>query len=153
MDRKLGTPENPEGYASYYLDVDVAPAYPFGYGLSYSAFEYSDLTLSEKEIKPGGTIDASVKIKNTGKYEAAETVQLYVRDLFGSVTRPVKELKGIKKVSLKPGEEKTISFSLSTDDLKFWDIDMNFVAEPGDFDLWIGGDSATELKTAFKLVE
>jgi beta-glucosidase len=151
LGRELGTPENPRGFASYFLDVDFTPAYPFGYGLSYTVFEYSDLKLSSGEIKIGESIEASVKVKNTENYKADEIVQLYVRDLFGSVTRPVKELKGFKKITLAPGEEKTVTFQLSTGDLKFRDINMNFTVEPGDFYVWIGGNSTTELKVGFKV--
>ena len=146
-----GTPENPLGYVSYFLDVDFTPAYSFGYGLSYTTFEYSDLKLSSDELKEGESLEASVTVKNTGDVEAAEVVQLYVRDLYGSITRPVKELKGFKKISLKPGESKTVSFTLGTDDLKFWNIDMNYVVEPGDFNLWIGGSSDTDLMAEFKV--
>lgn len=148
---KMGTPENPVGFASYYLDVDYTPAYPFGFGLSYTTFEYHDLKLSSNEILMGGKIEVSATIKNTGKYDAEEVVQLYVRDLFGNVTRPVKELKGFKKIHLKAGEEKVVTFSLSTGDLAFWNIDMKYAAESGDFTLWIGGDSQKGLKADFKI--
>ncbi len=146
-----GTPENPLGFVSYFLDVDFTPAYSFGQGLSYTTFEYSDLKLSSEKLKVGESLEASVTLQNTGDVEAAEVVQLYIRDLFGSVTRPVKELKGFKKISLKPGESKTVAFTLNTDDLKFWDIDMNYVVEPGEFNLWIGGSSDADLMAEFKV--
>lgn len=146
-----GTPENPLGFVSYYLDVDFTPAYPFGYGLSYTTFEYSEIELSKSELKIGDSLKASVKVTNTGEVKGEEVVQLYIRDLFGSVTRPVKELKGFQKISLEPGESKLVDFILSTDDLKFWDIDVNFTVEPGDFNLWIGGDSQSGLMAEFKV--
>jgi beta-glucosidase len=99
----------------------------------------------------GGKIEVSATIKNTGKYDAEEVVQLYVRDLFGNVTRPVKELKGFKKIHLKAGEEKVVTFSLSTGDLAFWNIDMKYAAESGDFTLWVGGDSQKGLKADFTI--
>lgn len=150
---KLGTPENPVGYASYYLDVDFTPAYYFGYGMSYTTFKYSDLKLSSNSITKTDKLTVSVKVKNTGNYKAKETVQLYIRDLFGSVTRPVKELKGFEKISLKPGETKVVSFTLSEEDLKFWDIDMKYVSESGDFEIFVGSSSRSEdlLKSAFQL--
>lgn len=153
LGRVLGTPENPEGYASYYLDVDFTPAYYFGYGLSYAKFEYSDLKLSTDKIGMNDKLEVSVNVKNIGNVEAKETVQLYVRDLFGSVTRPVKELKGFEKITLKPSEVKNVKFTISTEDLKFYDINMNYVAEPGDFDLFVGSSANNNdlLKTKFTL--
>lgn len=148
---KQGTPEDPLGYVSYYLDVDFTPAYPFGYGLSYTTFEYSDLKLSKDVLEIGESLEASIKVTNTGDFKGEEVVQLYVRDLFGSVTRPVKELKSFRKISLDPGESKIINFTLSTNDLKFWDIDINYRVEPGDFHLWIGGDSQAELMAEFEV--
>ncbi len=153
LGRKLGTPENPEGFASYYLDVDYTPAYDFGFGMSYTNFEYTELQISADTIGMNDKLDISVKVKNIGKFAAKETVELYTRDLFGSVTRPVKELKRFKKIDLKPGETKTINFKISSDDLKFHDINMNYVAEPGDFNLFIGSSSNDKdlLKTHFTL--
>lgn len=153
LGRKMGTSENPEGFASYYLDVDFTPAYYFGYGLSYTNFEYSDLKLSAEKIRMNDTLNISVKVKNTGSMEAKETVELYTHDLFGSVTRPVKELKRFKKIDLNPGEIKKVNFKISSDDLKFHDINMNYVAEPGDFDLFVGSSSNDKdlLKTHFTL--
>ncbi|MBK8944920.1 MAG: beta-glucosidase BglX [Ignavibacteriae bacterium] len=153
LGRTLGTPENPEGFASYYLDVDFTPAYYFGYGLSYAKFEYSDLKLSSDKIGMNDKLEISVIVKNIGNIDAKETVQLYVRDLFGSVTRPVKELKGFEKLSLKPGEVKNVKFTISAEDLKFHDINMNYVAEPGAFDLFVGSSANDNdlLKSKFTL--
>lgn len=155
LGRKLGTPENPEGYASYYLDVDFTPAYDFGFGLSYTNFEYSELKISKESFTPNEELGISVKVRNTGKIEAKETVQLYVRDIFGSVTRPVKELKSFEKISLKPGEMQEIKFTLSSENLKFHDINMEYKAESGDFELFVGSSSNDQdlLKTKFKLLD
>lgn len=141
------------GNTSFYLDSGINPLFPFGFGLSYSKFEYKDLNLSAPSIAMGGTITASVTITNSSKIEGAEIAQLYVRDLVGSIVRPVKELKGFQKISLKPGESKLVKFTLSTDDLAFFNADKKFMAEPGDFNLWIGGDSSTKLMTNFSIIE
>ncbi len=149
----LGTPLDPQGFTSKYLDVDFTPEYPFGYGLSYTRFEYSNIKLSADQIKMGDKLTVTADIKNTGKVIGEEVVQLYVRDLFGSVTRPVKELKGFTRVALQPGESKTVSFDLSTDDLAFYDINMKFTAEPGDFNVWIGGNSVDGVMADFAIVD
>lgn len=153
LGRKLGTPENPEGYANYYLDVDFTPAYQFGYGLSYSQFEFSDLNLSEKKIDLKGKLKISVKVTNKGNFEAEEVVQLYIHDLFGSATRPVKELKGFQKIKLKPGEEKNVIFTITPKDLRFYDSDMKYNAEPGDFEVFVGNSSSNDdlLKSKFTI--
>ena len=155
LGRVLGTPVNPKGYASYYLDVDYTPAYYFGYGESYSSFNYSDLTLSKKIIDFNDTLKVSVIVKNTGKYKAKETIQLYIRDLYASVTRPVKELKRFKKAEFIPGETKTIHFKLTVDDFKFYDINMKYNAEPGDFVLFVGSSANDKdlLKSNFTLTK
>lgn len=137
-----------EKFRSNYLDVSNDPLYPFGFGLSYTTFDYSDVKLSTNTLSKGKTITASVTLSNTGKYDGKEVVQLYIRDLVGSITRPVKELKGFQKVSLKAGESKTISFNISENDLKFYNSDLKFVAEPGDFQVFIGTNSR-DVKTAF----
>ena len=121
--------------------------YPFGYGLSYTNFQYSDITLSAPTIGQDGSVTAMVTVTNTGKYDGAEVVQLYIRDLVGSITRPVKELKGFDKIFLKAGESKTVSFKITPELLRFYDYELNFVAESGDFDIMIGGSSQS-VKTA-----
>lgn len=136
-----------EKFRSNYLDVDNAPLYPFGYGLSYTTFQYGDVTLSTPSLTQDGSVTASMTVTNTGKRDGAEVVQLYIRDLVGSITRPIKELKGFEKIFLKAGESKTVSFKITPDLLRFYDYDLNFVAEPGDFDVMIGGNSQT-VKTA-----
>lgn len=139
-------------FRSNYLDVSNEPLYPFGYGLSYTTFSYGDIKLSAPSFKAGESITAQVRVTNTGKYEGKEVVQLYTRDMVGSITRPVKELKGFQKISLKPGESKEVTFTLSADDLKFFNADLQYVAEPGDFKLFIGSNSR-DVKTAdFKLL-
>ncbi len=138
-------------FRSSYLDVPNSPLYPFGYGLTYTTFDYSDLALSSNEMTQDGTITASVKLTNTGKREATETVQLYIRDLVGSVSRPVRELKGFERVTLKPGESRTVKFDITPDMLKFYNFDLVYGNEPGDFDLFIGPNCAQGLKGTFTL--
>jgi len=150
--KNTGRPMDPNNkYTSKYLDVPNDPLFPFGYGLSYTTFEYSDLQLSAEKINASDTLYVKVKVKNTGKYSGEETVQLYVRDLVGSVTRPVKELKGFYKVFLQPGEEKQVTFKLTANDLAFYDIHMKFTSEPGDFIVFVGGDSQHCLQKGFVL--
>ena len=128
-------------FQSNYLDVRNEPLYPFGYGLSYTTFEYSDMTLSSNQMIVGETITASVTVKNTGRYDADEVVQLYIRDVVGSISRPVKELKGFQRIHLKAGESQTVTFTITPDLLKFYDYNLNYVIEPGDFDIMIGPNS------------
>jgi beta-glucosidase len=136
---------------SHYTDESNEPLFPFGYGLSYTSFAYSDLKLSSKEISANDQLKVSVKLENTGKYAGTEIVQFYIRDLYGSVTRPVKELKGFKKVSLNPGESQVVEFELSAKDLAFYNADGVWQAEPGDFYLWIGTNSEEGLQGEFFL--
>jgi len=149
----LGTTDKEQKYKSRYIDSDNSPLYPFGYGLSYTTFDYSNLRLSSKSISMGGKVKISVDVANTGNYDGEEVVQLYIKDEVGTVTRPVRELKGFKKLLLKKGEKKTVEFELSTDDLRFYTIDMKFVAEPGDFEIYVGGNSDANLKDKFVLVK
>lgn len=128
-------------FRSNYLDVSNDPVYPFGYGLSYTSFAYSDIKLSSTSLKGKQTLTASVTVTNTGKYDGKEVVQLYIRDIVGSVTRPVKELKGFQKIELKAGETKTVSFSITPEDLKFYNYDLKYDWEAGDFEIMIGGNS------------
>lgn len=136
----------PEGkwfqkFVSNYLDVSNDPLYPFGFGLSYTTFTYDDLKLSSNSLKGNQTLTASVAVTNTGKYDGAEVVQLYIRDVVGSVTRPVKELKGFQKVFLKAGETKTVQFAITPNDLKFYNYDLKYDWEAGDFEIMIGANS------------
>jgi beta-glucosidase len=130
-----------EKFRSNYLDVSNDPVYPFGYGLSYTSFSYSDIQLNSTSLKGNQTLAARVTITNTGKYDGKEVVQLYIRDVVGSVTRPVKELKGFQKIELKAGESKTVSFSITPEDLKFYNYDLKYDWEPGEFQIMIGGNS------------
>ena len=139
-------------YKSKYLDSPNEPLYPFGYGLSYTDFKYSNLILSSPKMKKGHTIDATVTVTNIGSRTGEETVQLYIRDLIGSVTRPVKQLKGFQKVALAPGESRTVTFTIDDEMLSFWRHDMTFGMEDGDFKVMVGGSSSDLLQTSFSLV-
>lgn len=138
-------------YSSSYIDGPVRPLYPFGYGLSYTTFGYSELKVSDKTMKRGGTVTVSARVKNEGKVTATETAQLYVRDLVGSCVRPIKELKGYKKLTLTPGAEKTVAFEITEDMLAFYGADMKRKAESGEFRAFIGGDSETAEYVTFAL--
>jgi len=152
--RPLGNSEGKfEKFKSNYMDVPNEPLYPFGFGLSYTKFEYSNLKLSANQMNSTGSIEISVDVSNTGDYDGKEIVQLYTRDLVGSVTRPVKELKGFKKVEIKKGETVTVTFNLTAEDLKFYNYNLDFVTEPGDFDVYVGANSNASLKSQFELVE
>jgi beta-glucosidase len=144
-----GTPVDPSGYTSRYIDLDYTPEYPFGYGLSYTTLEYSNLRLSASSIPMGGTVSVSANVTNRGKREAAETVQLYIHDVAASVAQPVRVLKAFRRVELKAGATETVSFSLGTGDLAFYNEKMQLVTEPGQFEVWIAPDSASGLKGAF----
>src|SRR5690606_37278052 len=121
--------------------------------LSYTKFTYSNFKLSATKINFTQKLKATVEVANTGNYDGEEVVQLYIRDQVGSVTRPVKELKGFQKILLKKGVKKTVEFEISSEDLKFYGIDMQFAAEPGDFEIFVGGTSATDMKLEFELVK
>jgi beta-glucosidase len=152
-DIPLGTPLDPVGFRSSYLDADTRPLFPFGFGLSYTTFSYSDLVLSRTSMSPGECLVASVALTNAGLVEAEEVVQLYVRDLVGSVTRPLKELKDFRRVRLGAGEREIVSFELSTDALAFHNAAMERVVEPGGFHLMIGGSSDDVLTAEFSVKE
>ena len=141
------------GCRSFYLDAGNSPLFPFGYGLSYTNFEYSDLKLASDKLTVDGEVNVSVNLKNVGKYDGTEVVQLYVQDKVGSVTRPVKELKAFQRVELKAGESKTVTFTLPVSDLAFWRYDMTYGVEPGDFKLWVGTNSAEGLSADFTVID
>jgi beta-glucosidase len=138
-----------EKYTSKYLDIANTPLYPFGYGLSYTNFTLSNIRLSSTQIAPNGSLSVSVDVQNTGSREGTEVVQLYIRDLVGSVTRPVKELKGFERVSLNSGEKRTVTFTLKPEHLGFYNAQNKFVVEPGDFKVWVGQSSADGLEGSF----
>lgn len=136
-----------EKFRSNYLDVSNEPVYPFGYGLSYTSFTYGDIQLSSKSLKGNERLTARVTITNSGRYDGKEVVQLYIRDVVGSTTRPVKELKGFQKIELKAGETKTVSFSITPEDLKFYNYDLKYDWEAGEFEIMVGTNS-DEVKKA-----
>lgn len=139
------------GCRSFYLDAGNSPLFPFGYGLSYTTFEYSNLSLASDKLTAQDTLSISFTLKNTGKYDGTEVVQLYVQDKVGSVTRPVKELKRFQRVTLKARESTQVSLSLPVSELAFWGYDMNYTVEPGDFRLWVGTNSAEGLTKDFSV--
>ncbi len=150
--KSTGRPPTDSFFTSKYSDVPWTPLYPFGFGLSYTTFEYADLALSQSKMKPGESITASATITNTGKVAGEEIVQLYIRDKVGSRTRPVRQLRGFKRVSLAPGESQTVEFKLTENDLAYWDNKFGFEAEPGDFTVWIAPNSADGLSAEFELI-
>ena len=151
--KNTGRPIDKDGnvFWSHYMDVEKTPLYPFGYGLSYSTFEYSDLKLNGTSFEIGNDINVSVNVKNTSSVDGKEVVQLYIRDLFGSITRPVRELKGFELTALKAGETKTINFTLNKETLGFYNNDGKYIVEPGDFKVFVGGSSITVHETSFEL--
>ncbi|GAB5526157.1 MAG: beta-glucosidase BglX [Roseivirga sp.] len=150
--KNTGRPFNAQNkYTSKYIDVANEPLYPFGYGLSYTGFSYSPIELDKKVMTQNETLNLTINLRNTGKYDGKEVVQLYVRDLVGSVTRPVKELKGFQKIDLKAGESRKVTFSLTAQDLAFYTRDMSFEAERGEFEVFIGTSSAEGVSARFTL--
>lgn len=151
-DIEIGAPQHSFGNTSFHLDTQNSPLFPFGFGLSYTKFDYSNLKLSGDKIAIGKSLVVSAEITNSGKFEAYEIVQLYIRDLVGSVTRPVKELKKFKKIRLKPGETATVKFELNTNDLSFYGRNNKLICEPGEYHIWVGSCSNAELKSEFEIV-
>jgi beta-glucosidase len=149
----VGDGKSFEKFRSNYLDVSNEPLYPFGYGLSYTTFDYSEVKLSSTTMDAKGELTASVTVTNSGKADGAEVVQLYIRDIVGSITRPVKELKGFEKVSIKAGESKTVDFKITPELLKFYNYDLQYVFEAGEFDVMIGGNSRDVKSTRFILTD
>lgn len=140
------------GMTATHLDTHFSPLFPFGFGLSYSEFQYAEIRLDQTQISMGQQLTATVRVNNCGDYAAEEVVQLYIRDLVGNVTRPVKELKGFQRVYLQPGEARDVEFQIHTDDLAFYDRKMTLRAESGKFHLWIGGNSETETRAEFEIL-
>jgi beta-glucosidase len=152
--RNTGRPQAGEAFTKFktnYLDVENSPLFAFGYGMSYTKFEYSGLSISNETLTENDTIEVSVKVSNTGNFDGEEVVQLYVRDVVASVTRPVKELKGFKKIFIKKDETETVTFQLSANDLAFYHQDLQFYAEPGEFMVFVGGNSNASLSGKIEL--
>ncbi len=141
-----------EKFRSNFIDERNEPLYAFGYGLSYTTFDYSNLKISSDKMNFTGKLNVTVDVTNTGNYDGKEVVQLYIRDLVGSVTRPVRELKGFQKIDIKKGEKRTVNFEITVEDLKFYNSDLKFIAEPGQFDIFVGTDSNADKKVSFELI-
>lgn len=141
-----------EKFRSNFIDERNEPLYVFGYGLSYTTFDYSNLKISSDKMNFTGKLNVTVDVTNTGNYDGKEVVQLYIRDLVGSVTRPVRELKGFQKIDIKKGEKRTVNFEITVEDLKFYNSDLKFIAEPGQFDIFVGTDSNADKKVSFELI-
>jgi beta-glucosidase len=150
-----GRPQTQQGqmWTSGYLDSPVTPMYPFGYGLSYTYYAYSEPTLSKPKYKVGETVEVSVKVTNTGDMAGEEVVQCYIRDVAADIARPVKELKGFEKVKLAPGESKVVTFRLSEKDLSYWNHQNKFKADPGAFRVFVGPNSRDAKETGFEWVK
>ena len=151
-DIPMHAPQTSLGMSAFHLDAGYKPLFPFGFGLSYATFRYDRIRVSTPVVRLGESITISAEVSNLAEIAAQEVVQLYIRDLVGSVTRPVKELKGFRRIHLGPGETATVSFELRTDELAFYRADMTLAAEPGEFHAWVGGDSETGLRTTFRVV-
>ena len=148
--RNTGRPFEAENkYTSKYLDIPNTPLYPFGYGLSYTNFRLQNLRLSAKQIRPDGSLNVMVDVENTGKKTGDEVVQLYLRDLVASISPAVRELKGFQRITLKSGEKKTVTFTLKPEHLGFYNAQMKFVVEPGDFKVYVGDSSLDGLEGDF----
>jgi beta-glucosidase len=152
-DIPVGARQTSVGNVSYHLDAGYTPLFEFGYGLSYAEFRYANIEVSATEIGLADTVTISADLTNAGAVAADEVAQLYVRDLAGSITRPVRELKGFQRIRVEPGQTVRVQFSLSSDDLAFYGRDMQLAAEPGEFHAWIGGSSAADLRTTFRIVD
>jgi len=152
--KNTGRPFNPVHvtYAGY-RDSPKTALYPFGYGLSYTKFSYDNLSIDKKSMHKNESATVSVEVKNTGNRDGEEVVQLYIHDVTGSLTRPVRELKGFQKIFLKAGESKTVSFKIDNEVLKFYTARNKWETEPGEFEIFVGGSSQTELKTTLVVVE
>ena len=140
-----------EKFRSNYLDVDNEPLYPFGYGLSYTTFEYGPVILSSFKVSEGESLTAEVVVKNTGNVAGKEVVQMYIQDLVGSTTRPLRELKGFRKIALEPGESRTVRFEITPELMSHYNSYLQFVAESGEFIVSIGSDSRTKNSASFFL--
>ncbi|MCB0572985.1 MAG: glycoside hydrolase family 3 C-terminal domain-containing protein, partial [Saprospiraceae bacterium] len=149
-----GRPQSQMGqmWTSGYLDAPSTPAYPFGYGLSYTTFSYSNLTVSKSQPKMGETVEVSVNVTNRGNVAGEEVVQLYIHDVAADIARPVKELKGFEKIKLNPAESRTVTFKLTPEELSYWNADLKFKADPGKFKVFVGGNSRDVKEAEFELM-
>jgi beta-glucosidase len=150
--KSTGRPPTNDKYTSKYLDVPVTPLYPFGYGLSYTQFKFSNLQTSAKQIAPDGRLTVAVEVENTGQRAGDEVVQFYIRDQASSVTRPVLELKGFERIRLQPREKRRVQITLTPEHLGFYNREMRFTVEPGEFKIFAGPNSVELLETDFEVV-
>jgi beta-glucosidase len=148
----MGNPAEPKGYTSKYIDVDFTPEYPFGFGLSYTDFEYSHVRLSASTLREAGVLTVSADIANRGRLAGVEVVQLYVRPVAASVAQPVRLLKGFRRVALQPGETQTVTFTITARDLAFHNQQMQLVSEPGRYQVWIAPDSVRGIGSEFTML-
>ncbi len=151
--KNTGRPQSDQKYTSKYIDVENTPLYPFGYGLSYTTFEYQNLSLGSKQITRSDSLAVSVEVQNTGERAGEEVVQLYIRDLYASITRPVKELSRFRKIHLEAGESRSVQFKLTSEDFTFYNRNMKRVAEPGEFQIFAGGNSVDLLQQQFEIIK
>jgi beta-glucosidase len=145
--------ENDLNYVSAYIDLPNSPKFPFGFGLSYTTFQYGEIQLSRSSMNAGQKLTAGIPVTNKGNFDGEETLQLYIRDMVGSVVRPVKELKAFQKIFLRKGETRTVTFSVGKEDLRFYNNELNYVFEPGEFKIFIGSNSRDVKEATFQLTK
>ena len=148
----VGTPAEPTGYTSKYIDVDFTPEYPFGFGLSYIDFAYSNIRLSATTLREAGVLTVSADITNRGRLPGVEVVQFYVHPVAASVAQPIRLLKGFRRVPLQPGETQTVTFTITARDLAFYNQQMQLVSEPGRYQVWIAPDSVRGIESEFTML-
>ena len=151
-DIEVGAKQTSFGMTAFHLDAGFRPLFPFGFGLSYAEFRYDQLTVDRDEVAIDDALNVSVRVTNIGHYVGTDTVQLYIRDLAASLTRPVRELKAFKRVTLQPGQSELVHFCLTQEDLAFYRRDKTFGAEPGRFQIWVGPNADADLMAEFKLL-
>jgi beta-glucosidase len=149
--KNTGRPTAPDRWKTGYLDQSATPLFPFGYGLTYTTFRYSNLEVKSASIAPNGTLGVSADVENTGKREGTEVVQLYVHDRVAPTSRPVRELKGFQRVALAPGEHKRVEFAVNANDLGSYDPDMHWIVPSGTYDVWVAPDSANGIQGTFQV--
>jgi beta-glucosidase len=149
--RNTGRPSSPDRWHTGYLDLPSTALFPFGYGLTYSKFNYRNIVVKTPNVTPDGTLQVSAEVENAGKVEATEVVQLYVHDRVGLTSRPVRELKGFERVSLRPGERRAVDFIVKSNDLGSYDPQMHWVVNSGTYDVWVAPDSASGIQGTFEV--